>query len=71
MKSNLKINPNILLVMTIGSFLVLIYILYQINLNLVDAINICKSDFDVYDYFLGIGHIFDSDLIFRWYSLFL
>jgi len=67
MKSNLKINLNILLVMTIGSFLVLIFILYQVNLNLVDILNISQSDFDVYDYILGIAHIYI--LIFHVYTI--
>ena len=67
MKLKMKTNNSILLILSIISFSCLIYILFQVNTNLVEALNIDKSKFDTFDYIMGFGHIFI--LLFHFYAI--
>lgn len=67
MKFKMKINNIILLMLSIISFICLIYILYRINTNLVEALNIDKSNFDILDYLMVFGHLFI--LLFHFYAI--
>jgi len=57
----------ILLIFSIISFTCLIYILYQINTNLVEALNIDKSNCKTTTYLMGFGHLFI--LLFHFYAI--
>ncbi len=67
MKSKTGTNNSILLILSFISFSCLIYILYQVNTNLAEALNIDKSKFDTLDYVIGFGHIFI--LLFHFYAI--
>lgn len=57
MKSKFKVNLSVLFILSVISFCSLIYILYQINTNLVDALNIYHIAFGVHGYLLEIGYL--------------
>jgi len=67
MKARINTNSTILLISGIISFFLLIYILSQVNTNLVKAIGIDKSETDILDYIIGFGHLFI--LIFNVYAI--
>lgn len=68
MKSSVKTNTYILLLFGVVSLVCLIYIFCQVNCDLVEALNIYKSDLETNDYILGSAHIFI--LIFHIYAIF-
>jgi hypothetical protein len=67
MKARINTNSTILLIASIISFFLLIFILSQVNTNLVKAIGINKSETDILDYIIGFGHVFI--LIFNVYAI--
>lgn len=67
MNSKIKLNTDILLICSIIAFASLIYILYQVNTNLVVAINIFHTKFELIHYLVGSGHLFV--LLFHIYSI--
>jgi hypothetical protein len=67
MKLKIKTNNIILLILSIISFTCLIYILYHVNTNIVEALNIDKSKLDTSDYIMGFGHILI--LLFHFYAI--
>lgn len=67
MKLSIKKNNMILLIVSMISFAWLLFILYQINMNLAEAINIDKLNFELLDYLIGFGHIFI--LLFHFYAI--
>ena len=66
MKSNLKINQIILLITTVSAFLILIFIFFQIHMDIAEALNIDRAKFEFKDYLMGFGHLFI--LIFHIYA---
>ncbi len=67
MKSKLKLNTVTLLISSIIAFAGLVYILYQVNTNLVIAINIFHTKFEAIHYLVGFGHLFV--LLFHIYAI--
>ena len=67
MKLELKTNNIILLIINSIAFIWLIYILYQINTNLVNALNIDKLNYETTTYLMGFGHLFI--LLFHFYAV--
>ncbi len=67
MKSKLKLNTVTLLISCVIAFASLIYILYQVNTNLVIAINIFHTRFEAIHYLVGFGHLFI--LLFHIYAI--
>jgi hypothetical protein len=67
MHLKIKTNTGILLICSMISFASLVYILYQINTNLVAAINIYHTAFETIHYLVGFGHLFI--LLFHLYAL--
>lgn len=67
MKTRIRVNNTILLISSIISFFWLVYILFQVNSNLPEALNIDKSEFGILDYLIGFGHLFV--LIFNIYAI--
>jgi len=57
MNARVKSNTGILLVFSIITFASLLYILFQVNTNLVKAINIFKSDFETIHYLIAFAHL--------------
>ena len=58
MKLKVKTNSIILLICSIISFSGLIYILYMINTNLVESLNIYHTKFEMVHFLIAFGHIF-------------
>ena len=67
MKARINTNSTILLISGIISFFLLIFILSQVNTNLVKATGIDKPETDLLDYIIGFGHLFI--LIFNVYAI--
>jgi len=67
MKSKIKLNTVTLLISSIIAFASLIYILYQVNTDLVNAINIFHTKFEAIHYLVGFGHLFV--LLFHIYAI--
>jgi hypothetical protein len=67
MRLKIKLNTGVLLICSIISFAVLLYILYQVNTNLVAAINIYHTEFETVQYLIGSGHLFI--LLFHLYAI--
>lgn len=67
MKAKTNANSIIILISSILSFFLLLYILFQINTNLERAINIDKLKADILDYIIGLGHLFI--LVFSLYAI--
>ncbi|MBN1184009.1 MAG: hypothetical protein JXB49_17075 [Bacteroidales bacterium] len=58
MKSQMKVNTNILLIFSIIAVVCLFYILLQVNTNLVDAINIYQTEYKAIHYIIGLSYFF-------------
>lgn len=58
MKLKIRINYLILFILSIVSFCCLSYILFRINTNIVEAINIYHEQLDIYDFITIIGYLF-------------
>jgi len=67
MKAKIKMNTLALMLCSIISFASLIYILYQVNTNLVVAIDIFHTKFETIHYLVGFGHLFV--LLFHIYAI--
>jgi hypothetical protein len=67
MKSKIKLNTDILLICSVIAFASLVYILYQVNTNLVVALNVFHTKFELIHYLVGFGHLFV--LLFHIYSI--
>ena len=67
MKPIKKPNHIILFILSIVSFSCLIFILFQVNTNLADALNIDKSPFETLDYFMAFGYLLI--LLFHFYAI--
>ena len=67
MKPIIRTHILILLILSIISFSSLIYILYRVSTNFVDALNIDKSGFGISDLLFASGHVFI--LIFHLYAI--
>ena len=67
MKSKIRVNHLILFILSTVSFCCLSYILFQINTNIVEAINIYHEELDIYDFVTIIGYLFI--VVFHLYSI--
>lgn len=67
MKSNIKANTRILLICSIVTLLCSAFILYQVNTNLVDSLNIYQTDLTTEGYIVGFAILFI--LLFHIYAL--
>jgi hypothetical protein len=67
MRLKIKTNTWSLLTSSIITFACLIYILYQVNTNLVEAINIYHTPFQTRHFLIGFGHLFI--LLFHLYAI--
>lgn len=67
MNSRIKTNTSILLMCSIIFFTSLIYILYQVNTNLLKAINVYKSNFEIVHYLIGFAFLII--LLFHFYAI--
>jgi len=67
MRFSMKTSNIILLILSILSLICLIYILFQVNTNIVEALNIDRSNFMTIDYLMGFSHLFL--LLFHCYAI--
>lgn len=67
MKSKIKINYLMLFILSIISFCCLSYILFRLNTNIVEALNIDQKPLDIYDFITIIGYLFI--IIFHLYAI--
>lgn len=67
MKPGTNTNSTVILISSLISFFILIFILFQVNTNLEKAINIDRSKAGTLDYLIGLGHLFT--LIFTLYAI--
>lgn len=58
MKSKLRINHLLLFILSMISFCCLSYILFRVNTDIVEAININRQELDMYDFLTIIGYLF-------------
>ena len=58
MRFSIKTNTYILLLLSLIALVCLVYIFYQVNQDLVEALNIYRLDLETDDYILGSAHIF-------------
>lgn len=57
MKFTLKTHTRLLTILSILTFSCLLYILYQVNTNLAEALNIDHANFTLRDYAMGFGYL--------------
>ena len=57
MNARIKNNTGILFIFSIISFASILYILYHVNTNLIQALNIYKTDFGTIHYLIGLAHL--------------
>lgn len=67
MTSKIKINHSMLFILSIISFCCLSYILFRLNTNIVEAINIDQKPLDIYDFITVIAYIFI--IVFHLYAI--
>lgn len=67
MRTTTRIFNAILFIISLIAFFWLLFIFFQVNTNLPEALNIDKSPMEPMDYLIGLGHIFN--LLFILYSI--
>lgn len=67
MRTTTRIFNAILFIISLIAFFWLLFIFFQVNTNLPEALNIDKSPMEPMDYLIGLGHIFN--LVFILYSI--